>query len=153
MLKAGSATTQGLIDALMGFCKLHWLHHPVEGLRRSEFWVLITLKKAEEDGNPGVRISDLARRLNVATPTATQVIKKLESTGHVERRRSAEDKRIVQVFLTERGTRAVDAVHENVVSHFDAVVRFLGEKESEKLTELLMRVTDFLRSSAHKTGE
>ena len=150
MLKAGSATTQKLIDALMGFRKLHWLHHPVEGLRRSEFWVLITLKKAEEDEKPGVRISDLARRLSVATPTATQVVKRLESTGHVERKRSGVDKRIVHVFLTEKGTQAVDAVHENVVSHFDAVVNYLGEEESAKLAQLLTQVTDFLKDSVHK---
>ena len=150
MLQAGSATSQKLIDALMGFRKLHWLHHPVGGLRRSEFWVLISLKKAQEDEKPGVRVSDLARRLNVATPTATQVVKRLESTGYVERRRSDKDGRIVHVVLTKKGSTAVDAVHKNVVSHFDAVVKHLGEKDSNKLAELLAEVTDFLKKSVQK---
>jgi DNA-binding MarR family transcriptional regulator len=150
MQKIGSSRSQKLIDALMGFRKLHWLHHPVGGLRRSEFWVLISLQKTQEGEKTGVRVSDLARRLNVATPTATQLVKRLESTGHVERRRSDEDRRIVQVILTKKGSTAVDAAHKNVVSHFDAVVEHLGEKDSDKLAELLTEVTDFLRKSVQK---
>ena len=147
MPRAGSATSQNLIDALMHFRKVHHHHQPVEGVRQSEFWVLATLKRSHDKKDPGVRVSDLARKLDVATPTATQMIIRLENSGHVERRRSKEDGRIVHVVLTQKGSKTVEHVQKSFVSQFDSVVDFLGEKDSNTFADLLNRVSDFLDKS------
>jgi DNA-binding MarR family transcriptional regulator len=147
MFKTGSPTAQKLLDALMRFRKLHHHHQPVGGLRQSEFWVLVTLTRGRENKEPGVRVSELARRLDVATPTATQMVIRLEEAGYVERKRSTEDGRIVYVALTQKGSETVENVHRHVVSQFEAVVDFLGKKDSESLAELLNRVTGFLKQN------
>lgn len=51
----------------------------------------------------GLGVGDLARRLKMESSTVTPLLKRLQQTGHIERRRSTEDERQVFVFLTESG--------------------------------------------------
>lgn len=54
----------------------------------------------EEDGlTPG----ELARRLDLATPTVTRAAHRMEASGLLSRRRHERDGRLVRLFLTERG--------------------------------------------------
>ncbi|MBN1686346.1 MAG: hypothetical protein JW852_06800 [Spirochaetales bacterium] len=54
------------------------------------------------------------------------------------------DRRVIHVVLTQQGLAVIESVHKNFVSRFDAAVRFLGEKDSNHLADLLGRITDFL---------
>lgn len=56
----------------------------------------------EEDG---ARVSRLGERLHLDSATLTPLLKRLEARGLVERRRSAADERVVEVFLTSAGKR------------------------------------------------
>jgi DNA-binding MarR family transcriptional regulator len=62
----------------------------------------------DEDGlTPG----ELARRLELATPTVTRATHRMEAAGLLSRRRHERDGRLVRLFLTERG-RALEQVIE-----------------------------------------
>ena len=56
----------------------------------------------EEDG---VRVSRIGERLYLDSATLTPLLKRLEARGVVERRRSAEDERVVEIFLTPSGKK------------------------------------------------
>jgi len=56
----------------------------------------------EKDGVP---VGDLCSRLMVETSTLTPLIKRLEKSGHVERRRGNKDERQVFVHLTPSGQK------------------------------------------------
>ena len=144
MVQSGSPASQKLINALMRFRKLQHHHQSVGGLRQSEVWLLMTLQKARERDEQGLRVSQLARTLNIATPTATQMVMRLADTGYLERRRSTKDRRVVHVALTSQGVAFIESIQKHFVSRFDAAVRFLGEKDSNHLADLLDRITDFL---------
>ncbi len=137
----------------MRFRTLQHHHRPVGGLRQSEFWMLATLKKAELSNECGMRVSDLAERLDVATPTATQMVKRLENAGYLERHRSKTDRRIVHVLLTTKGSEYMENAHKQFVSRFEAVVNHLGEEDSALLARLLNRITDFLKEYRQKETE
>lgn len=64
---------------------------------------LVLLVLWEQDG---MRVSGLGERLHLDSATLTPLLKRLEARGLVERRRSAEDERVVEVFLTAEGKRA-----------------------------------------------
>lgn len=145
MFKTGSPVSQKLIDAMMRFRTLQHHHRPVGGLRQSEFWMLATLKKAELSNERGMRVSDLAENLDVATPTATQMVIRLEHAGYLERQRSQKDKRIVHVVLTKKGLEYMENAHKQFIGRFEAVVEHLGEEDSELLAGLLNRITGFLK--------
>src|SRR6478672_6152773 len=63
----------------------------------------------EKDGST---VSEIGERLMLDSGTLTPVLKRLASDGLVKQRRSRDDERVVQSWLTERGrtlkTRAVD---------------------------------------------
>jgi len=70
------------------------------GITYPQYLVLLVLW--EEDG---ARVSHLGDRLYLDSATLTPLLKRLEKRGLVERRRSALDERIVQIFLTTRGKK------------------------------------------------
>lgn len=53
----------------------------------------------------GERVSGIGDRLQLDSATLTPLLKRLETRGLVERRRSEADERVVQVFLTAGGKR------------------------------------------------
>lgn len=53
----------------------------------------------------GERVSGIGDRLQLDSATLTPLLKRLEARGLVERRRSAADERVVEVFLTAEGKR------------------------------------------------
>lgn len=56
----------------------------------------------EEDG---ARVSRIGERLYLDSATLTPLLKRLEARGIVERRRNAEDERVVEIFLTPAGKK------------------------------------------------
>ena len=55
-----------------------------------------------------LRISEIAREEGIGQPAATRMVARLETLGLVRRERSATDRRIVMVALTERGRDELD---------------------------------------------
>lgn len=53
----------------------------------------------------GARVSAIGDRLALDSATLTPLLKRLEARGVIERRRSSEDERVVEVFLTTEGKR------------------------------------------------
>ncbi len=53
--------------------------------------------------NDGIAVGELGRRLFLDNGTLTPMLKKLEKQGLIERRRSAEDERVVRIYVTDSG--------------------------------------------------
>ncbi|MBL0372401.1 MarR family transcriptional regulator [Rhizobium sp. KVB221] len=51
----------------------------------------------------GLSISTIAERLALEPSTITPAVKRLEAAGFLSRRRSKDDERLVEAFLTEKG--------------------------------------------------
>jgi DNA-binding MarR family transcriptional regulator len=54
-------------------------------------------------GTDGLTPGELAERLDVSTPTVVKSAIRMEATGLVARRRDETDRRLVRIYLTERG--------------------------------------------------
>jgi DNA-binding MarR family transcriptional regulator len=68
------------------------------GLYRGQQFALQALWQQE-----GLTHSELAEWLNVSPATVTNMLKRMEKAGLVERRRDTEDERVSRVYLTEAG--------------------------------------------------
>src|ERR1700732_2583992 len=69
------------------------------GISASQWGVLRTLHRAEQEGLPGLRLTDLGERLLIRPPSVTGVVDRLERAGLVERAGSPFDMRAKQVAL------------------------------------------------------
>jgi DNA-binding MarR family transcriptional regulator len=78
--------------------------------------------------------------MQVSPATVTNMLKRMEKAGFVERRPDAEDQRVSRVYLTDAG----HAIRGRVDQHWQGVeARVFGtfsELEQETLRELLTRV-------------
>ncbi|MDD5388504.1 MAG: MarR family winged helix-turn-helix transcriptional regulator [Gallionellaceae bacterium] len=71
------------------------------GVSGAQVWILATLEES-----PGITVSRLSEALSIHISTASNMLDKLAKAGLVERRRGEEDRRVVNLDLTETG-RAV----------------------------------------------
>ncbi|SIQ39897.1 transcriptional regulator, MarR family [Micromonospora avicenniae] len=107
------------------------------GLTYPQYLVLLVLW--EHDGDPRT-VSDLGAELRLDSGTLSPLLKRLEETGLVVRRRSTRDERRVEVELTDAG-RALRQRVEDVPLRI-ARATGLSEAELVALRDTLTRVTE-----------
>ena len=111
------------------------LHH-AQGMILSRLW--------KDDG---MSQRALAQALQIAPPTASNTLQRMERDGWVERRRDASDQRVVRVYLTEKA----GSFHEEVRASFRELDREMGsalsEKEQATLRQSLLKVHGYLAAA------
>ena len=87
--------------------------------------------------DPGVSIAEIARRTPVSPQAVSQVVKRLEGLGFVERRSTGRGGRGVSLYVTERGEEAHAAADERRVAYERELAEALGPDRYKKLLKLL----------------
>jgi DNA-binding MarR family transcriptional regulator len=124
---------------LIEVCKLHYANSRERlegiGVYRGQPPLLQALDRQE-----GLSHSELARQLHVKPATITQMIKRMEQAGFVQRRRDAEDERVSRVYLTDLG-RAIQGDLDQVLGKIEAGT-FAGfsQAEREQVAQFLSRM-------------
>lgn len=75
------------------------------GLTSTQYIVLARLWEGD-----GISITELCDRLSLDNPTLTGIVDRMERDGSLERRRDGDDRRVVNVYLTEKGRTLRKAV-------------------------------------------
>lgn len=73
------------------------------GLTYPQYLAMLVLWEGD-----GITVGDISARLLTDPGSLTPLLKRLESEGLLQRRRSSEDERVVQLYLTDKGR----ALHE-----------------------------------------
>jgi DNA-binding MarR family transcriptional regulator len=107
------------------------------GISASQWGVLRALQRAENEGTPGLRQTDLSERLLIRPPSVTGVLERLERAGLVARGESATDLRAKLVSLTVQGRELVELVLKGHQAQLDAVMGGLRTSEQVELHRLL----------------
>ncbi|MDD9302580.1 MAG: MarR family transcriptional regulator [Desulfobacter sp.] len=79
-------------------------------------------------------MGDISREMQVPVSTATRVVDRLASRGMVSRKKTAKDKRIVQVSLDARGENLVKAVEDH---SSDIILKNLSTLTHEQIKAVL----------------
>jgi DNA-binding MarR family transcriptional regulator len=119
-------------------------------LRTPQMRALLHLTVAE-----GLTMGELAREIGISYAGATQVIDQLVELGLVERERSAEDRRVVRLRLTERARPEMEQALARRARQVREVCEQLGPDEArafargmQLLGEVLVRDVDSGRGAA-----
>ena len=89
---------------------------------------------------PGTDQRTLARSIGLDTSTIAAVIDRLEARGLMERRASAEDRRVRLLALTEAGHEVLAAVAPDVLRAQDRMLDPLGKAERAEFMRMLHKV-------------
>jgi DNA-binding MarR family transcriptional regulator len=99
-----------------------------------------------EEAGDGVPMNEIASRILASKSGLTRVIDRMEEAGLVRRERPEDDRRVVLVFMTEKGQ---EALRESRVVHRDGIRRHFTEhldaRELEQLGEMLQKVREHVR--------
>ena len=84
-----------------------------------------------------IALGDLAAHEQVAPPTVTSVVGKLEARGLVRRRRDDDDRRVWRVELTAQGRRQIEASRTRKTAWLADQLRRLPRDDLERLAAAL----------------
>lgn len=88
----------------------------------------------------GMTMSDLAAVLGVQPPTVTKMIGRLAAQDYVERRASKGDGRQAEVYLTERGRRAIATIDKVWKRVEKTALDGVDDKDRKRLRKLLRQI-------------
>ena len=106
------------------------------GLSPQQYNVLRILRGVGAEGLPCLEI---AARMIGTVPDITRLIDRLEKAGYIERTRSDEDRRVVQVQITAVGLKLLARLDKPVVELHQQQLGHLNRKELSQLNELLLK--------------
>lgn len=110
------------------------------GLTYPQYLAMLVLWEAEPRS-----VRELGEELGLDSGTLSPLLKRLEALGLVQRRRSAEDERRVEIFLTDAGA-ALSAKASGIPQRL-ADAAGLTAAELDQLRETLGRLTNALHAS------
>ncbi|MEC0224143.1 MarR family transcriptional regulator [Paenibacillus odorifer] len=108
---------------------------------------MICIEKWNHSDEEGLKVSEISRLLGFTPPTITQLINSLEAKQMVERHADPSDRRVVRVKLTERGKELTRKAEHYRDVMLDKLVQHLGEKDTKQLTELLLKVHEYVEDN------
>src|SRR6202140_2611099 len=100
-----------------------------------------------------INASDLCAQLRHDSGALTRVIDQLEARGLVQRERSREDRREVQLRLTEAGSATVASLVPTVVDKLNFALREFSRAEAAELSRLLTKLIASLHARSADPGE
>lgn len=103
--------------------------------------ILMTVKDSVN-----VSMVSIARAIGLEKGPFSQTVDKLENLNLIERVRSIEDKRLVNLHLTEKGNLLVSRVQKSMDEHFNKAVENLSEQELNQFFDAL----ETIKTTANK---
>ncbi|MDY0194347.1 MAG: MarR family transcriptional regulator [Aliarcobacter butzleri] len=84
-----------------------------------------------------IKLTDISNRLGLTLPAITHKVNYLESRGLVHKIVSNNDKRIINIDLTEKGNELVELNQNEYYYSLEKLVEFLGEEDVNELNRIL----------------
>ena len=88
----------------------------------------------------GISMSGLANKLGLDTSTLTRNIQKLEKLDLVRKRQDRNDKRILAVYLTDKGRGKVEKIEESLLNLNFSMMKYIDLDDQENISEMLEKL-------------
>ena len=140
MNKQSNIDINKFVDTFENLTRLQKQNQTLMGIKKSEARILLCIEYLSQEKDCKSIVSNISKHLSIASPTATELVKNLTDNGYVERHVNENDKRFVEITLTNRGKKIVHDITEYYDALFSGLVEKLGKQQSELLIELLSEV-------------
>lgn len=95
-------------------------------------------------------MTEIAQYIHAPLNTATGIIAKMEKNGFVLRNRCKEDKRVVMIQLTEKGTMQVQALVDEFSYYAMQIITAFSKEEMELFYKMANQVVTVLKQERKK---
>lgn len=106
---------------------------------KNEVFVMLLLYRRGE-----VNMTQVSDYLDVPLNTVTGIVDRMEKRGLLERRRSAEDKRVVTIQMTAQGMACIKDILDQVFRYGQSVLNRLTPQELQTGIQLIDKVLEGL---------
>ncbi len=137
---------QELAHTFTQFSRLSPPKGALNGIRRSEFFFLVTLMNCIQPDSNGIKASELSNQLQVTPAAVTHLLNNLEKAGYVERISDPTDRRIVLIKPTAAGQQIMALATARFLEELKGLVEFLGEDDSKEFVRLLSSTMAYFKS-------
>ena len=120
----------------------------IDGLTRSEYELLVMLVINLDEHKKALSVTEISNLLQITPAGATHLINALEETGYIERLPAPNDRRIVLIGLTDKGTKVAQALISQVQEQLIGLVNYLGEEDSKTLIRLLSQAIAYFAAQS-----
>ncbi len=104
-------------------------------------YVLLNIDKKK--GTPATKI---APALGLEARSLTRMLKSLEDKKWIRREIDEDDRRVVNVFLTEEGKRKRDFARQGVILFNDAIYEKIGEEKLNIFFEVMQHINEIVNN-------
>lgn len=99
-----------------------------------------------------IKATDLSDMLEMSRPSITRILNDLERRGLITRNIDLKDRRSVKIELTEAGIEAIEKANKRILSIAERLVVILGDSDTDKLIELLNKLTEIYKEILESNG-
>jgi DNA-binding MarR family transcriptional regulator len=103
----------------------------------------------ELDKEPGLRVSDIARRLSIKISTASNMLDKIEQKKLLSRKRGNDDQRIVKLYLTSAGKKLLKQAPDSPQGPVLDAIDCMTINQARQLHESLQLLVKNIDSSSN----
>ena len=125
------------IDTFENLSRIERQNQTVMGVKKSEARILLCVDFLHNEKKCKVTISEISKNLSITPPSTTEFVKNLINKGYLEKHIDQNDKRFIEITLTDKGEKIVQELKEYFNSLFSGIIERLGYEKSELLLELL----------------
>lgn len=108
-----------------------------QGISEAQYNVLRILAGAGTDGLP---CAEIGNRMVARVPDITRLIDRLSRAGLVRRQRSADDRRVVTVSITDAGRSLSDSLAPLLIDMHAGHLGHLSDTELQSLNDTLVKI-------------
>lgn len=144
-------TGEELLRTWLELAATIWSRQMVSGMTYNEAVVSnLLLHQQQECPETPMTATELCEKTNIRKSQMNLLLGSLEKQGYLRRCRSAQDRRRVDLYLTETGKTAYLSSHRQGRALIDAVMAQLGEENTRALTAQLEQVNGIIQQELHQ---
>jgi len=137
------ALTCDLFQLMKQFPRPKLKQSSIDGLTRSEYELLVMLVMSLGDDKKAFTVTEISNLLQITPAGVTHLINPLEEAGYIERLQAPNDRRIVLIGLTDKGTKVAESLISEVQEQLIGLINHLGEEDSKTLIRLMSKSIEY----------
>lgn len=125
------------------------------GMSRLELFALQQIHENRNEGEEkkGIRVSTLAKKMDILLSSASRTLNSLEEQGLIYKEIDPASRRNVCLFLTEKGERVREKSLENMNVLIEKVIDQMGEEDMSQLAKLWKQFADLVEKEVNDMTE
>ena len=135
--------TQDLFQLMKQFPRPKLKQSSCDELTRSEYELLVMLVMKITEDNKALTATEISNLLQITPAGVTHLINPLEEAGFIERLNDPNDRRVVLIGLTDKGTEMAEGLIAEVQEKLIGLVNHLGEEDSKTLIRLMSKAIEY----------